>query len=66
MENIIENLDLLMMITSWCYVGLFFIVYLVILIKTRILLPRTTINFVIFLVFMIFRGVRDTLYYQAY
>ena len=66
MENIIDNLDLLMMITSWCYVGLFYIVYLLVLIKTRFFLPRITINFVIFMVFLIFRGVRDTLYYQAY
>ena len=66
MENLIDKLDLLMMITSWCYVGIFFIVYLVILIKTRNLLPRITINFVVFFGFLIFRGVRDTLYYEAY
>ena len=66
MENIIDNLDLFMMITSWCYVAIFYIVYLLVLIKTRVFLPRITINFVIFMVFLIFRGVRDTLYYQAY
>jgi hypothetical protein len=62
----IQNLDMLLMISSMCYAGLFMIAYLVILITSRKVLPRININFAFFLLFLIGRATRDTLYYYAY
>ena len=64
---LIVKLDYWIMVSSWFYGSLFMVVFLLMLFKSRMItLRRISINFAVFAVILLARGIRDFIYYTAY